>query len=231
MTFKLESGAEGRWTNSGGSRAVVCMNGGTAAAQPGTWSASIEWLVFRLARRRPELGFLEVRYRIKSWRRLELCVEDAGDAIAAARAAGAEEVALLGFSMGGAVAVHAAADPAVSTVIALAPWLYRGLDLAPLEGRRFAVLHGSLDRGLPGVPGVSPELSRRGFEHARALGVDAVRTVIPGGVHPIALRAPWGGLLPMPRSGRWEELVDAELEQFAGSNRSTASRRTTSRTS
>lgn len=215
MTFELESGAEGRWTNGGGSRAVVCVNGGTAAARPGTWSASLEWLVARLARRRPELGFLEVRYRIKSWRRLDLCIEDAAAGIAAARAAGADEVALIGFSMGGAVAVHVAADPDVSAVIALAPWLYSELDLAPLEGRRFAVMHGSLDRGLPGVPGVAPELSLRGYEQARALGIDAVRTVIPGALHPIALRAPWGGLVPMPRAGSWEQLVDAELGLFS----------------
>ena len=164
MSFQLDTGAEGRWTNRAGARAVVCMNGGTAAERPGTWSASLEWLVARLARRRPELGFLEVRYRVKSWRRLELCIEDAGAAIAAAREAGAEDVALVGFSMGGAVAVHVASDPAVSTVIALAPWLYSELDVSPLEGRRFAVVHGSLDRGLPGVPGVLPELSLRGYE-------------------------------------------------------------------
>jgi len=214
MSFQLETGAEARWTNRAGPHTVVCMNGGTAAERPGTWSASLEWLVGRLGRRRPELGFLEVRYRVKSWRRLELCVEDAGAAIAAARAAGADEVALIGFSMGGAVAVRVAADPAVSTVIALAPWLYSELDLAPLEGRRFAVVHGSLDRGVPGVPGVRPELSLRGYERARALGVDAVRTVIPGALHPIALRAPWGGPVRMPRAGRWEELVDGELERF-----------------
>jgi len=99
-------------------------------------------------------------------------------------------------------------------VIALAPWLYAELDLAPLQGRRFAVVHGSLDRGLPGVPGVRPELSRRGYELALELGVNAVRTVIPGGLHPIALRAPWGEPVPMPRAGRWAELVDAELERF-----------------
>ena len=99
---------------------------------------------------------LEVRYRIKSWRRLPLCIEDARAAIEVARAAGAEEIALVGFSMGGAVTVHVADDPAVSTVIALAPWLYPELDVSPLDGRRFAVLHGSLDRGLPGVPGVRP---------------------------------------------------------------------------
>jgi pimeloyl-ACP methyl ester carboxylesterase len=214
MSFRLESGAQARWTNSAGLRAVVCMNGGTAAERPGTWSASLEWLVRRLARRRPELGFLEVRYRVKSWRRLELCVEDAGAAIGAARAAGAEEVALVGFSMGGAVAVHVASDPAVRTVIALAPWLYPELDLSTLEGRRFAVVHGSLDRGLPGVPGVRPELSLIGYERALALGVDAERTLITGALHPIALRAPWGDPVPMPRAERWEQLVDAELERF-----------------
>ena len=214
-TIELASGAEGRWTNPGGAHAVVCVNGGTAAELPGTWSASIEWLVGSLARIHPAVGFLEVRYRIKSWRRLDLCIEDAEAGIGAARAEGARELALLGFSMGGAVSVHVAGDPAVSTVIALAPWLYPELDVAPLDGRRFAVLHGSLDRGLPGIPGVRPELSLRGYERARARGVDAERTVIEGAIHPIALRAPWGGTVPMPRAARWVELVGRELERFS----------------
>jgi pimeloyl-ACP methyl ester carboxylesterase len=211
---ELASGAEGRWTNRGARQAVVCVNGGTAAEVAGTWSASVEWLVESLAPSHPDLGFVEVRYRIKSWRRLERCVEDARAAIAAAREAGAEEIALLGFSMGGAVAVHVAAEPEVRSVIALAPWLYRELDVSPLEGRRFAVFHGSLDRGLPGVPGVRPELSLRGYECARDRGVEASRTLIPGAIHPIALRAPWGGLVPMPRAARWAELVGEELDRF-----------------
>jgi len=214
MSFSLATGAEARWTGRLGPCAVVCVNGGTAAEVPGTWSASLEWLVGRLARRFPDLGFLEVRYRVKSWRRLDLCVADARAAIAATRDAGAAEVALLGFSMGGAVAVHVAGDPAVSAVIALAPWLYSELDVSPLDGRRFAVLHGSLDGGLPGIPGVSPKLSLRGYERARARGVDAERTVIDGAIHPIALRTPWGGTVPMPRAGRWAELAGAELERF-----------------
>lgn len=216
MSFALATGAEARWTGTPGPRAVVCVNGGTAREVPGTWSASIEWLVHRLARTSPELAFLEVRYRIKSWRRLELCIEDARTAVSFAREAGAVEVALLGFSMGGAVAVHAADDPAVSTVIALAPWLYSELDLAPLDGRRLAVLHGSLDGGLPGIPGVSPSLSQRGFERAVARGIDAERTVIEGAIHPIALRAPWGGTIPMPRAGRWADLIANELKRFRG---------------
>lgn len=214
MSFALTTGAEARWTGVPGPRAVVCVNGGTAAEVPGTWNASLEWLVGRLAGRLPGLALLEVRYRVKSWRRLDLCVEDARAGIAAAREAGAEEVALLGFSMGGAVSVHVADDPAVSTVIALAPWLYPELDVSPLDGRRFAILHGSLDRGLPGIPGVSPELSLRGYERAQARGVDTERTMIHGAIHPIALRAPWGGTVPMPRAHRWAELVGDELERF-----------------
>src|SRR5688572_4416313 len=214
MSFELASGAEGRWTGPAGARAVVCVDGGTAAATAGTWSASVEWLVRRLAPEFPTLGFLEVRYRLKSWRQLELCVEDARAGIAAARERGAEELALLGFSMGGAVAVRVAGDPAVSTVIALAPWLYPQLDVSPLDGRRFVILHGALDRGLPGVPGVAPALSLHGFERARARGVDAVRTMIPGAIHPIALRAPWGAPVPVARARRWAELVGEELERF-----------------
>ena len=214
MSFDLATGADARWTGIPGPHAVVCVNGGTAAEAPGTWSASVEWLVRRLAQQRPALPFLEVRYRVKSWRRLELCVEDASAAIDAARQAGAEEVALLGFSMGGAVSVHVAGDPVVSTVIALAPWLYPELDVSPLDGRRFAVLHGALDRSLPGVPGVAPALSCDGYERAKERGVDAHRTVIPGAIHPIALRTPWGGTVAMPRAGRWAELVGEELERF-----------------
>ena len=123
VSFPLATGAEARWTGTPGRRAVVCVNGGTAAEVPGTWSASVEWLVQRLSRRFPELGFLEVRYRIKSWRRLDLCVEDAAAAIEAARASGAEELALLGFSMGGAVAVRNAAAAGVELVAGVNPWL------------------------------------------------------------------------------------------------------------
>lgn len=214
MSFELATGAEARWTGTPGPRAVVCVDGGTAAEVPGTWSASVEWLVRRLAADRSSPAFLEVRYRIKSWRQLDSCVEDARAAVATASEAGATEIALLGFSMGGAVAVHVAGDPAVSTVIALAPWLYPELDLSPLDSRRFAVVHGSLDRSIPGIPGVRPELSLHGYERAKARGVDAERTVIRGAIHPIALRAPWGGTVPMPRAGRWAELVGAELERF-----------------
>jgi alpha-beta hydrolase superfamily lysophospholipase len=190
------------------------VNGGTGAEKDGTWSASVEWLVRRLAPRLPGISFLEVRYRTKSWRQFDRCVDDARAAVVAARAGGADQLALLGFSMGGAVAVRVADDPAVSHVLGLAPWLPPQLDLAPLAGRRFTVLHGGLDRGLPGLPGVRPALSQDGFARALEAGAEGSRTVIAGAFHAIALRSPRDRLVPMPRARRWEELVAAELERF-----------------
>ena len=210
---RLPTGAELRATGPAAARAaVVCVNGGQAGELEGTWSATLEWLVRRLAPRFPELAFAEVRYRIKSWHKLDWCVEDARSAIAELRA---ERTLLLGFSMGGAVSVRAAADPSVVSVLGLAPWLPDRLSLEPLAGKRLRVLHGSLDRYLPGIPGVSPTLSRRGFDRARALGSDGDYTLIHGAVHGVALRVPSGSLIPLPRAKTWSSLIVRELTRFA----------------
>jgi len=190
------------------------VNGGTAAAVPGTWSASVEWLVQRLARRFPELGFLEVRYRIKSWRRLDLCVEDAAAAIGAAQASGAEELALLGFSMGGAVAVRNAAAAGVGLVAGVNPWLPPELELDPLQGRRLAIVHGALDAPLPLIPGVKPSMSLAAAERARRLGIVVERRVVRLGFHAVALRRRGGGMLALPGADGYADFVGGELERF-----------------
>jgi pimeloyl-ACP methyl ester carboxylesterase len=212
MTLKpksvgLSTGAEMRLTG-GGATAVVCVNGGQSAEVEGTWSASLEWLVQRLAPRFPQFVFAEVRYRVKSWRRFESCVEDAR---AAVHAVGTEQMLLLGFSMGGAVAISVADEASVERVVGLAPWIPDRLSLEPLRGKRLDVLHGSLDRWLPGVPGVSPALSRRGFERARALGAEGTYELIHGALHGVALRAIWGRPVPLPRAAAWERRVAAQL--------------------
>ena len=209
--MKLSTGAEMRVTGPTTECAVVCVNGGQSREVEGTWSATSEWLVQRLAPRLPELGFAEVRYRVKSWRRLESCVEDAR---AAVYEVGAQHVALLGFSMGGAVSIAIAAEPKVEEVIGLAPWIPDELDVSTLRGKRLSVIHGSLDRWLPGIPGVSPSHSRKGFDRARERGADGSYTLVPGGVHGIALRSPWGKLVTLPKARRWAELVEAELRRF-----------------
>jgi len=192
----------------------VCVNGGQADEVEGTWSASLEWLVRRLAPRFPALRFAEVRYRVKSWRRLDWCVEDA---LAAIEAAAGRRTLLLGFSMGGAVASQAAAHPSVDGMLALAPWLPERLPLDALQGKRLRVLHGSLDRGLPGIPGVSPASSRAGFERARGVGAEGEYTLIPGALHGIALRAHRGRPLPLPRARAWAGLAAEELARFQAS--------------
>jgi pimeloyl-ACP methyl ester carboxylesterase len=207
----LETGAELRITGEAGP-AVVCVNGGRAHAVPGTWSATIEWLVPRLVLRHPGLRFAEVRYRIKSWRHLDECIADMRAAVAEL---GAPRTLLLGFSMGGGVSVACAAEPTVESVLGIAPWIPDRLSVEPLRGKRLRVLHGSLDRALPGVPGVSPALARRGFERARTIGVDGEFTVIRGALHGVAVRSPWGALVALPRAGRWLDLVSDEIGRFA----------------
>lgn len=209
---ELASGAQARISNGPSERAVVCVNGGQAQPVPGTWSSSLEWLVRHLAPRFPQLGFIEVRYRVKSWRELERCVEDARAAI---EASAARRTLLLGFSMGGAVAIAAADDPSVTGVLGLAPWIPDRLELGTLRSRRLDILHGSLDRWLPGVPGVSSASSRRGYERARALGVEGSYTLLRGAVHGVALRSPFGPLVPLPRAATWTRLVAAQLEALA----------------
>ena len=149
--------------NPGNRLGVVCVNGGRAAPVEGTWNASLEWLVRRLAPRFPRLSFLEVRYRVKSWRELERCAEDARAAVAALDP---ELCLLVGFSMGAAVAVSVAEIASVAGVLGLAAWLPDELDVADLKDKRLDIVHGSLDRSLPGYPGVDPAHSRRAYDRA-----------------------------------------------------------------
>jgi pimeloyl-ACP methyl ester carboxylesterase len=208
----LPSGAELRVTGTASTAAVVCVNGGQGSEVEGTWSASLEWLVQRLAPSFPDLAFGEVRYRVKSWNTLDRCIEDAREAV---QQVGAQRTLLVGFSMGGIVSSQIAADPSVETVVGLAPWFPDRLPLEPLRGKRLRVLHGSLDRALPGIPGVSPASSRRGFDRAVALGADGEYTIIHGAVHGVAVRAHRGGRpLPLPRARTWARLVADELRRF-----------------
>jgi dienelactone hydrolase len=209
---KLATGAEMRVTGPTAERAVVCVNGGQSREVEGTWSASVEWLVQRLAPKLPELGFAEVRYRVKSWRRLESCVEDAR---AAVYEVGAPRVVLLGFSMGGAVSIAIAGEPQVEEVVGLAPWIPDQLDVSTLRRKRLTVVHGALDRWFPGIPGVSASHSRKGFDRARERGAEGRYVLIPGALHGIALRSPRGKLVRLPKADRWAEVVEEELRRYA----------------
>jgi dienelactone hydrolase len=191
--------------------AVLCLNGGIKRPVPGDWSTSVEWLVRRLAPGRPALAFYEVRYRVRSWRHLDRCIEDARAALEVIDGRGGRPIALLGYSMGGAVSLAVAGHPSVAALIGLAPWLPAEIGAEGLIGRWAAVVHGSLD----GRPfGVSPAESRRGVERMRALGIAASYHLIRGATHAIALPGPRGRMIPLPRAGEWGRLVGAEVDRF-----------------
>ncbi len=208
--FPLAHGAEARTRNPEAPLAAVLVNGGTARRVPGTWSATSEWLAERLAARFPEVAFVEVRYRTKSWNELPSCVRDATDALDATN----RSSILVGFSMGGAVAVGAAGHRRVTAVLGLAPWIPPQLDLAPLRGKRFDVVHGAWDRWLPLVPGVSANHSRSGFERALAAGAQGEYTLVPRGLHGVALRSGAGVLVTLPRAKAWLDPVSEAIERF-----------------
>jgi dienelactone hydrolase len=210
----LPTGAELRASGPAGGLPVLCLGGGTAAERPGRWNSGYRWLIERLGPRHPEATFHELRYRVRSWKHLGPCIEDARAALDAVADPAGRRTLVIGYSMGGAVAVSAADHPTVAAVVGLAPWIPRQVDVRRLEGRRLAVLHGTLDSGRWGLPGVSPESSRDGVERARAAGVEATYELIRGGTHAIAFPAPFGLLLPAPRAGAWLRGVDAQVARF-----------------
>jgi len=213
----LATGGAARFTNGPSELAAIFLNGGTARPLPGTWSATTELLVTELAPHLPSMRFVEVRYRLKTWKELEACMDDAAAALELAVEDGARDCLLVGFSMGGAVSIGIAGHSAAVGVLGLAPWIPERLPLAGLAGKRLDVLHGSLDRSLPGIPGVRPASSRAGYERARELGVEGSYTVIPGGLHGCAVRGPSGKLVKLPHWRRWIDHVGAALERFQAS--------------
>jgi pimeloyl-ACP methyl ester carboxylesterase len=207
---RLETGADLRLGNEQAPAAAVFVNGGTARVVPGTWSATSELLANELAPRFPELAFGELRYRLKTWHALDSCMDDARAALDLL----GRPTLLVGFSMGGAVSIGVAAHEDATSVLGLAPWIPDRLPLDGLIGKRLDVLQGAWDRGLPGIPGVSPASSRHGFERARRLGVEGSYTLIPRGLHGAAVRRRSGALLRLPRADAWVEGVGKRLEGF-----------------
>jgi pimeloyl-ACP methyl ester carboxylesterase len=225
-TLVLPTGAEARIRNEAGGRAAILVNGGSAQRVPGTWSATSEWLAEQLAPRFPDLAFCEVRYRLKSWKELHSCVADARAALEAA----ARPAILVGFSMGGAVAIASAEDERVGAVLGLSPWIPPELALDPLVGERFDVVQGAWDRSLPGIPGVAPSHSRAGFERALAAGATGNYTLVPRGLHGVAVRSRRGSLLALPSAGRWLPPIAAVLERFLHAGETTEDERAYDRT-
>ena len=96
------------------------------------------------------------------------------------RRGGAPRIVLLGFSMGGAVSVAVAGEPAVEEVVGLAPWIPDQLDVSTLRRKRLTVFHGRRSTAGCRASGVSASHSKKGFDRARERGADGRYVVIPG---------------------------------------------------
>ena len=213
---QLPTGAEARICNEGGRLIAVLVNGGTAKPVPGTWSATSELLAVQLAPRFPNVSFVEVRYRVKTWKALDSCIAGCRGGARACRSNGARAALLVGFSMGGAVAISVvgrgrgcrrarprAVDPARAS----------GRRSAPQALRRGARRVGSRScreyrASAPGIRG------RRGNGRGR-LGAEGTYSVIPRGLHGCAVRSRRGGLVRLPRWRAWVEQRGRDLERFA----------------
>ena len=84
----------------------------------------------------------------------------------------------------------------------------------PIEGKRLAIVHGTLDGPLPGIPGVTAKSSRHAYERAVSQGIDASYTLVRGGLHGTAVRSPWGRTVSLPRARAWLDAAGAELARF-----------------
>ena len=192
----------------------MLVNGGSAKAVPGTWSATSELLATALAPRFPGLAFAEVRYRVKTWHAHRLLHGRRPCRSRPRRSPVAARRILDGRRR--LDRDRRASD--VTGVLGLAPWIPERLPLDGLRGKRLDVLHGAWDRYLPGIPGVSAASSKRGFDRARALGIEGTYTLIPRGLHGAAVRRRSGAIVRLPRADAWVEGVAERLERFQAAN-------------
>ena len=148
---------EARSTGPEGVPAVVCMNGGQGAQVPGTWSATIEWLVRRLAPGLPDLRF--------AWSCATGSSRGSGSTGASrtrwrrSRMRAPSERYSWASRWEAPWRCWAAAHPSVTGVLGLAPWLHDRLDLAPLRAGGWTCCTARSTAGCPASP-VSARRSR-----------------------------------------------------------------------
>jgi len=138
------------------------------------------------------LAVARLRYTVRGWNGTEQ--SPVTDVIAALdalreRVPGAP-VALVGHSMGGRAALHAAGHPAVSAVLGLAPWIEPGDPVSPVAGRTVVLAHGLDDRT------TKPERSRQFVLAAHGVAARAAFVGVRGEGHKLLRRAGlWHGLV------------------------------------
>ena len=122
----------------------------------------------------------QVRYRLRGWNgdRADPAHDTLRALDALAELTGPVPTVLLGHSMGGRAALHAAGHPLVTGVVALAPWWPPGEPVRQTAGRHIVALHGERDHV------TSPTETAACVRRAREAGATrAGLAVIAGGDH------------------------------------------------
>lgn len=135
--------------------AVLLLHGGAPQSDlpVGPWSAS--WRVMRwlqhgfegtIRRRGLATSVWLLRYRFRGWNGGSSVVDSRWALDSLREELGDIPVSLVGHSMGGRTAIAAADHPAVTGVVALAPWIAPETSATPLAGRRLVAAHGRTDK-------------------------------------------------------------------------------------
>ena len=149
----MPSPALSRLDAPGARSAVLLLHGGQQRSDRPVDGRSASWQLMRWLQRDvasvalgQRASVWAVRYAVRGWNHGKP-VADARWALDEIRAElGEVPVVLLGHSMGGRVALHAADDPSVVGVVALAPWIVEDTPVSTLAGRRLVAAHGRRDR-------------------------------------------------------------------------------------
>ena len=174
--------------------AVLVLHGGRVSGRtrpPSRWAPpALRMVPFGRAVRRATAGhgvaLGSVGYRYLGWNGDH--ADPARDATAALDhlrdRLGLVPVVLIGHSMGGRAALHAAGHPLVRAVIGLAPWCPPDDPVTQLTGRRTVLLHCPADRI------TSFDESRQLVARARTAGAPACLVTMPHGGHTMLRSAP-----------------------------------------
>ncbi len=156
---------------------VLALPGGDALStrRRSPMAAATIWPLARhLVRAGDGVAAHVVHYRFRGWNGGHAHpAQDAEWAVGeAVRRYGDVPVCLVGLDMGARAALHAAGHPAVTSVVALAPWLPDGPEPEPVKqliGRRVLIAHGTDDSS------TAPELSYELAERAKKVNREVCR--------------------------------------------------------
>jgi pimeloyl-ACP methyl ester carboxylesterase len=152
------------------------------------------------------LGVWRLRYRYRGWNADAHPIADVRWAVQQLRAQqGDVPVVLVGHSMGGRAAMHAADEPGVVGIVGLAPWVPPGEPHEQITGRRLLVVHGTRDRTTSAKASKALVDAVRGDVLADLVSHDATPDDAACGATFVHLRH--GGHAMLRRAAVWNELT------------------------